>query len=164
MIHSQNKKFLVVKNFGTVATNSTDTSYFDTQGFHYAKVLVVCNPAGATNSSATFTTVNLREGDTTSSFATCSGFVTGTDFTKPTNNNTSYGAVIEFNVDLRKRKRYIQIQSTPGAAATDMGSYGVFAILSRAEEAPNTTAEALAAVITTSGAPTTLGGSARVTG
>jgi len=150
MIHQQNVKFYQMKQLGTIATNATDVSYLDGQGYDYAKIRVMVAPSGASNASATFSTLALVDANdtNTTSFANVTGFVGGTDFTIPIVNTSTSNTIIEFNVDLRKRKRYVGVKSTPGVVASTMGSYTVFGDLSRAEVSPTTSAEAIGGVST----------------
>lgn len=146
MIHAQNAAFAIMKAGKTVASNATSVDYVDGQSWHYATILLVGGLASSGTSNS-FSTLALVEADdtATTSFTNVSGAVGGTDstngFTIPINNSSTTSYCVRFNVDLRKRKRYVAIKSTPSAAATDQGPYSVVAFLSRGEEAPNTTLE-----------------------
>lgn len=155
-ISLQNVKTVLMRAAKTLATNATDTGIADCQSWHYAKVQLHQGVASS-GTSNTFTTLKLRAGDTTSvtSHTDISGCVGGTDFTIPVVNSSTTGAIVEFNVDLRKmNKRYISIYATPAIVASDMGPFSVVAYLGRAEVSPTSAAEAINLVNTT-GAGTT---------
>ena len=66
-------------------------------------------------------TIKLGEGDTTSSFSDITAFVAGGvgGFTKPTPpTNTSVPNTMQFDVDLRHRKRYLLLTVTPFTTKT----------------------------------------------
>ena len=120
----------------TSATNATHTLTFDCKGFDYANVYVgmgthatdkaalsTCKFTEGTNTSCGTAIVALTGGTATSSSV---GFVI------PAATSMGPGAVIEFQVDLRKRKRYLDLRLTPGDT-TAKETYAV-AILSRAAE------------------------------
>lgn len=145
-----------MKASATIATNATNQGIVDCAGYHYAKVMVIGGIASS-GTSNTFSTLALQEGDTTAitgtNQANVTGAVGGTDatsgFTIPINNSSVTGYLVEFNVDLRKRKRYLTVKSTPSIVASDMGPYSVVAVLSRAEVSPSATADAISLVSTT---------------
>lgn len=135
MLHAQNQKVAVMVEPQTIGTTAV-SGYVDTLGYNHARILYVGGPVATGGVPGT---LKLREGDTTSSFTDISGAVGGTDFTITTP-NTSNGDVIAFDVDLRKpRDRYIALTVT-GTATTRTTS--AIAILSRAEQTPNSDAEA----------------------
>lgn len=110
----------------------------DTKGFDYVQIGIVASTADVV--SNTLSVLKIEEGDTTSSVATFAGAVSGTDYTIATNayTSTTNQNVWSFNVDLRKRKRYLRVSASP---QTTMVIAGV-AQLSRAEKLPSTSAEA----------------------
>lgn len=139
MINTQNCKAVILKT--VISSSAADTSdYIDHAGYHYATFIVGGAVATATNSSQTLTTLTLTEGDTTSSFSSITGFVGGTAFTIPVNNDTAARLSYRMDVDLRNRKRYLQMSIRAAAAGSTDTS--VACILSRAEQSPNTTTEA----------------------
>lgn len=128
----------------SAATNATITSQLlDCKGYDEAKIVIWSQSSqSATN---TWNTLNLQEADTTDStnFNNITGFVGGTDFTAP-NLSTSVAAVnavdyAEFNVDLRKRKRYLRIQATNSSEARLLSAT---ALLGRYEQMPSATGAA----------------------
>ena len=96
---------------------STLTASFDTLGFSFAKILVLSASTGALSAG----TVNkIEEGDTTSAYATFAGVVSGTDWTPSTSTNSTAIAKMQYNIDLRGRKRYLKV--TMEHATTAAGS------------------------------------------
>jgi len=73
--------------------------------------------AAAGTNSAVAIALTLQQGDTTSSYTDVTGFVGGTSFTIPTPSDTSSTSVVRFNVDMRGKKRYLNVYATPNAAS-----------------------------------------------
>lgn len=130
MLHIQNAKFLQIKADVLSSTAAETSDPVDCKGYHYATFLIGGEVATATDSSQTLTSLVLKEGDTTSSFANITEFVGGTAFTIPVNNLTAQHMTCRFNVDLRKRKRYLQV-SMQAAAASSANTFASV-VLSRA--------------------------------
>jgi hypothetical protein len=109
---------IVVMPPATVATNASNTVSFDTKGFHDLNLYI--GMAAHTTSLAALATMKLSEGDTTSSYTDIVAFTGGTatstsaGFVIPTAANHGVGEISEFQVDLRKRKRYLKLTLTPG--------------------------------------------------
>ena len=118
---------------GDIATNATHQQSIDTLGFDYASIDVCFEPvvAAGTN-SAVAVALKLQQGDTTSSYSDVSGFVGGTSFTIPTPSDTNSTSVVRFNVDMRGKKRYLNVYATPNAASPVVS----VARLGKPEEAP----------------------------
>ncbi|HXG66982.1 MAG TPA: hypothetical protein VNO70_17905 [Blastocatellia bacterium] len=136
MIDMQSVKFVSVTPPEAIRDNSSwATAEIDTKGFDYATILVYL---GATDIA--MAALKLQESDTSGS-----GFadVSGADFsvspaTLPS--ATDDNKLFAIFVDLTKRKRYLDLVMTAGDGAT--GTFAVaLAILSRAEEAPNSASE-----------------------
>ena len=115
-----------VADLGTAdtATNATSQTSIDTLGFQYAAVDVIFEKvAAAGTNSAVCLACKLQHGDTTSSYTDVSGFVGGTAtsstvaFSFPTPGNTNDTNVVRFNVDLRGKKRYLNVFATPQVAS-----------------------------------------------
>jgi hypothetical protein len=126
----------------TTTAGTALTGVIDTQG--YDQVIINCIQ-GTQSATTKPTALKLGEGDTTTSYADISGFVGATDFTIPESytSTTSGQWCARFNVDLRGRKRYIQVSHTTGTV-----TYATcVALLLRGGKAPVTAAEAGAAVI-----------------
>lgn len=121
----------------TIATNGTAAFTFDTKGYDEAIVDITFGTA-ATN-AAELTTMQFLEGDTTSAYVAITALTGGTNagnFTLPTSAAIGAGAISQFQIDLRKRKRYLQFACTPGAARI----IGADVQLFRAEVSPQTAA------------------------
>lgn len=104
-----------------VADNTTATTFtmsIDTLGFAYASVDVIFEPVlvAGTNSTVAIS-CNLQQSDTDSAYVNVTGFVGGTSYTIPTPANTNDTNVVRFNLDLRGRKRYLNVSATPQAAS-----------------------------------------------
>lgn len=87
----------------TAATSARSAS-FDTRGADYATLLITLGAELNTNS--TNVTLQLAEGDTTSSFATFNS-----NFNRVIDNTA--GVVAAYHVDLKGRKRYLRVTVTP---------------------------------------------------
>lgn len=100
------------------ATNATHQTSIDTLGFSYASIDVIFEPVvAAGTASAVAIACKLQHGDTTASYSDVTGFVGGTSFTIPTPGNTGDTNVVRFNVDMRGKKRYLNVVATPQAAS-----------------------------------------------
>lgn len=77
--------------------------------------------------------MSVKEGDVSGTVSDITGTVGGTSYTLPS--ATSDNGIFVFHLDLRKRKRYIDLALTVGDGAA--GTYvSVLGILSRATETP----------------------------
>jgi hypothetical protein len=127
----------------TAATNGTAALTFDTKGFDAANI--IAGMAAHTTSLAALATLKVTECDTTvaSSFSAIVALTGGTvtsstvGFVIPTAALMGIGEVVEFQVDLRARKRYLKLSMTPG----DTTAKECFAVaqLSRAEQSKDGT-------------------------
>ena len=135
----------------TTATNATQTMVFDTVGeagekYNYANLYVMCD-THATN-GASIGTLAIKESDSSTAVSSHSAIVA---FTGGTATSTSVGyvipgastlgaggGVIEFQVDLRKRKRYLSLNVTPGSTTFQISA---LALLSRGSESADSTTE-----------------------
>lgn len=138
MIHAQNTKeigLLAVTQVSTAATAAGVT--VDTRGYNYFVANAV-HTASATGS--VYLTLELQEGDTTSSFATISGAKAGTDYTIPTQVATSAWVVHKLGVPCGgQRKRYMRLVIKAGGVSNRVNyAHGT---LYKASESPNTTTE-----------------------
>jgi hypothetical protein len=103
----------VVSLLGTGVTNgATVTANIDTLGFKFASVQLLTGTADVV--SNTPSVLKLSQSDTTDStnFANLTPFVGGTDFTIA-NADTSNANIFTFNVDMRGRKRYLKLTTSP---------------------------------------------------
>ena len=133
MINAQNQKIVAVTNPGAIVDNAAfTTATIDTAGFRYVTIIVLL---GALDIA--LAALKLRE----SNASDMSGAVdvAGADFsvapaTLPA--ATDDNKVYAIQVDMRGRKRYLDLSMTGGDGST--GTYAsVFAILSRSETSPS---------------------------
>lgn len=121
------KAFMLLAPISINATAATSLS-LDCQGFKYASIFFMSGLIGA----ADFDSLSLTESNDDSSYAA----ITGSGHTAPVQTND--GIIWAWQIDLRKRKRYIQLVADPGAVACLVAC---MAILSVAEEMPNSATE-----------------------
>jgi hypothetical protein len=146
VIHLQNAKFVGVTPPAAIIDNAAaTTNVIDTLGFDHCRIYVYL---GALDIAAV--TLKVQEADAKSSATalTSGADVTGLTYGTSTNlagsvsalpSATDDNTVYVFDIDLRARKRYLDVSLTLGDGAA--GSYvTVFAILSRPEQAPTTAA------------------------
>lgn len=129
----------VVKAAASVAASATHTHEIDTLGFESASIDVVFSPYTAATSNAA-PVLRLAQSDTSGSGQTnISGAVGGTDFTVAAGATTGadVGYVHRFDVDLRGKKRYLTVYTSPG------NTVGVTTVvrLGRAESLPTSAAQ-----------------------
>lgn len=136
-----------VADLGTAdtATNATSQTSIDTLGFSYAAVDVIFEKvAAAGTNSAVAIACKLQHGDTTSSYSDIVAFTGGTatsatvGYTIPTPGNTADTNVVRFNVDLRGKRRYLNVFATPQVASV----VAVNCRLSKGVNAPVSASEA----------------------
>jgi hypothetical protein len=139
----QHDKFVPITPPGAIVDNaSLTTATIDTAGFAYLRVLVVL---GATDIA--MTALKLQESDNSgmSGAADITGLVYGTSAgiagtTSALPSATDDDKCFAFEVDLRGRKRYIDLVATCGNG--DAGTYiTAFALLSRASDCPVSASE-----------------------
>jgi hypothetical protein len=129
----------------SVATNATQSLSFDTSGHDFGVFDVLVGTNATT--SAVFTTLKFTESDTTSSPTSQSAIVsltggtatsTSVGFVLPTTTIAGGGVAAEFQLDLRKRKKYVGLQITPAQALV----VGVVGRLTKDQSADTTTTKA----------------------
>jgi hypothetical protein len=131
----QDSKVELLLEGQTAATNSTSYGYLDTIGWQAAKVLVAFGTAATT--SAVATTLSLTEGTNSTAASAVVALTGGTatdsshGFVIPTGVTTE-GVVVAFDVDLRKRSRYLRLNVTPAQA----NSFAAMALLTRGNVEP----------------------------
>ena len=121
-----------------IASSATLEHAIDTLGFDYASIDVSFEAvAAAGTNSAVATVLKLQSSDTNGTFTDLTGYVGGTSFTIPTPGNTTGSETVRFDVDLRGKKRYLQVVATPQAQS------GIASIcrLGKGEQHPVTAAE-----------------------
>jgi hypothetical protein len=124
----------ISKTAGATATGN----FIDTKDWDYVNISVFAGTADVV--SNTLSVLKIEEGDTTSSYATFSGAVSGTDYTIATNayTSTTNDNAWHFGVDTRNRKRYLRVSASPQATMVIGGS----AFLSRGAQAPTNASQA----------------------
>ena len=104
----------------SVASTATATLNFDTLGYDYLVADFTYGTQSTTD--AALTVLKWAEGDTTSSYADIVAFTGGTatstsvGYVIPAVTVSGLGGGIQFQMDLRKRKRYLKLSFTPGTA------------------------------------------------
>lgn len=142
MIHAQNEKTVIVTAPGALLDNaSATTTEIDTLGYDYCKIKVIL---GATDIA--LTALKVQESDTSGSgFADVTGLVYGTSEniagdTSALPSATDDNKVFGFEIDLKARKRYLDVVATVGNGTN--GAYvAIIAELSRAKDEPVTASE-----------------------
>jgi hypothetical protein len=128
------------------ATNATAVMTYDTKGFNSLKIKVCGGTAAST--SALYTTLKITESDTvtnassqTAIVALTGGTATSSSvgFVVPTSAAGANlgGHIVDFQIDLRKRKRYLGLSITPDQTMI----YGAVGELHRTEYTRDTVAE-----------------------
>lgn len=133
----------VVQPPASVASTATTSCMFDTIGYDFAEIHVSCGTQATTD--AAITTITLKESDNTtaSNFTAIAAFTGGTatttsvGFVIPAVTVTGLGAGVLLQVDLRKRKRYLLLNMTPGTTLVMQS----VVTLGRAEQSPITAAQ-----------------------
>ena len=107
----------------SVASTATAVCTFDSKGADSLKIKV--NSGTAATTSALYTTLKITESDTVTNASSQSAIVALTGGTNVVADSTGFvlplcttglfdlGGVVEFQIDLRKRKRYIGVTMTP---------------------------------------------------
>lgn len=145
MNHAESTKTVAKIGTADTTTAATFTSSIDTLGYDYASIDVVFE-ANAATTDAVATALKLGQGDTTTGYTDITAFVGGGTggFTIPTTSLTGASNVVRFNVDMRGKKRYLNVSATPIAASVVCA----VARLSKAEVGPASASEAgVAAVV-----------------
>lgn len=138
MLWNQANKFVQLLAPEAIKNNdSYAVAELDTFGFRYCTILVCL---GATD--AALTALKVTESDTAGSgHGDVTGLVYGASGATALPSATSDGSIFAFFIDLKGRKRYLDMVITVGVGASVGGFYTVLALLSRAEESPNSLAE-----------------------
>jgi hypothetical protein len=125
----------VTKAAASVAANATHSHEIDTAGFKYASIDVIFSPFTAAT-SAYASVLKVQESDVSGSNQ---ADVTGLSVTAGAGSTAgNVGAVARFNVDLRGRKRFLTVVTSPGNTVAVATS----ARLSKAEQHATTATEA----------------------
>lgn len=144
----QNIKYVSITPPGAILDNaSATTAEIDTLGFDYLNI--VCQ-VGATDIA--MTALKVTESDTSGSdHADVTGLVFGTSTDIDGNTSALPSATDDnkffvFQIDLRGRKRYIDLTATMGDG-TAGGYFAAFGLLSRGDDSPTTEATMNAQVL-----------------
>lgn len=111
MNHASGNKS-ATKAAASVAASATHSHEIDTLGFKYASIDVIFSPfTSATSSYASV--LKVQESDTSGSGQ---ADISGLSVTAGAGSTTgaNVGAIARFNVDLRGRKRYLTVVTSPG--------------------------------------------------
>jgi hypothetical protein len=143
MIPIQNTKFAHIAAAEALVDNAAlATTVVDCLGYNYARIYF---RLGTTDIA--LTALEVQESDASGSgFAAVTGLVYGTSTTIAGTTSalptaTSDAGVYVFDIDLRKRKRYLDLSVTFGDGTAGGWAYA-FAILDRADISPTTAADA----------------------
>lgn len=130
MIHSQAKTLHLLLVSASQTNSATRTANLDCAGATYAEIQM--NFASAINTNAVGPTISLLESDDTvaTNFATFNA-----DFEISTHVITN-NSLKAFQLDLRKRKRYLQLKITTKATTNDNVTMSAQASLSRKSQEP----------------------------
>lgn len=122
---------------------SATTAALDTRGFDYCRIVVYLGDI-----DAAMTVLKVQESDAAGSgFTDVTGLVFGTsdNLTGSTSSLPGTGDdddFFVFDIDLRGRKRYLDIAATVGSASSSTGAYlAIWAELSGGETTPDTATE-----------------------
>lgn len=128
MIHAQ-KGAIAMTPALTTASNATQTMHIDTKGYDYAKCLINVGTHSTTGTG--IQTITFSESDTITSPSSMTDIVALTCGTAtstsvgvliPAVTVLGFGAVLEFDIDLRKRKRYLGLEITPGTTTVNVSA------------------------------------------
>lgn len=139
MISAQAGKSVVLIASKANTSSVTTTASFDTKGADYA--LVTVNLGVEKNTNAIGPTITVKEGDTTSSYATWSSDCTVTG----ANGDLETAHSVSFLIDTKYRKRYIELTCATGTATNDDVVWGAMVSLSSLAEKPSSTSEMVGA-------------------
>ena len=132
MIHSQSGAFVFMPA-ASAATTATQAMVFKTEGYGNAEIVVMV-PAHATDGE-TIRQMGLGESDTSTAIASHTNIAAFTGDISATSTSASFvipaagattglGYLVVFNVDLRKRKKYLSLQITPGTTTMTISAIG----------------------------------------
>jgi len=112
----------------TTATNATQSQSFSRAGYDHANIMILVG-THATD-GAPIGTITISESNTVTSPSSMTDIVaftggtatsTSVGFVIPGAAATGPGALLEFHMDLQKRKKYIGIEVTPGTTTMNIG-------------------------------------------
>lgn len=135
----------VVQPPASVASTATTTCTFDTvkNGVKYDYAIVRVFSGTQATTDPALTVLKLTESDDATTYSAITALTGGTAgntsgfFVIPAATVSGVGAGIEIQIDLRKRKRYLKLNITPGTTLV----LGAHVELTRGKEAPLTAAQ-----------------------
>jgi hypothetical protein len=149
MIHGQNEKVQLLNTDFTEDNTSYTTGYIDTAGYAYCQVVVAFG-----NIPANVAALKIQESDVSGSgYDDVTGLIVGTSNTIAGATSAlplasgGDGTFLIFDIDLRGRKRYLDLVATAGNGSATPTEMCALAILSRAQVSVETATERGAAQI-----------------
>jgi hypothetical protein len=142
MNHLQNQRSVIsIAPAAGVASGATHSAAIDCLGFDSVSIDVAYRSIAHTSAPAV---VNLKHSDTDGSYATISGYVSGTDYTLAGVSNTAVVNITRFDVSTKALRRYLQVEVTPSASAAGATNNAVViaARLGRSESGADSASEA----------------------
>ncbi len=144
MIHANEGK-LINMPAATAASNATQEMVIDCAGYDQANIYV--NIGTHATNGTTLQALKMTESDTATAATSQSAIVALTGgtatsssvgFVIPTVAQAGRSTIVEFQIDLRKRKRYVGLQITPGTTTVNVGA---IARLTRSKQSADSAAE-----------------------
>ena len=137
-VHAQDQKveILIAPTTQTIASNASTYGYIDTIGWNHMKVVYVS--AVEASSTAAALTLKFTEGTNSTAASAIVALTGGTatsssvGFVIPIYATDGDGGALVFDIDLRKRERYLRLHTVPGTNST----FSAVALLSRGEQVP----------------------------
>lgn len=131
MIQAQNLDFNLALPPQSVASGTVTSAPIDTQGYHYATLAIL---SAAALAATAMTALQVQECDTINGVYTpVPATVGGAAYPMPAGSTAAGGYVYAvFNLDLRRRKRFLQVTLTNGTTQI----LSVLGMLSRADQTP----------------------------
>jgi hypothetical protein len=130
MIPAQAKSLHLLLASASQTNSATRTANLDCAGASYAEI--VMNFASELNTNAVGPTVSLLESDDT----TATNFATFNSDFETTTLDITNNVLRSYQLDLRKRKRYLRLSVTTKTATNDNVTLGAHAFLSRKSQEP----------------------------
>jgi len=144
MIHANEGK-LINMPAASAATTATQSMVIDGKGYDQCNIMV--NIGTHATNGTTIATCKVTESDTATLISSQSAIVALTGgtvtsstvgFVLPLVAAAGRGMIVEFQIDLRKRKRYLGLQITSGATTVHVGA---IARLTRSKDSADTATE-----------------------
>lgn len=121
----------------SITNGGTASGNIDTLGYDYACITVRASASNTTSNKPSVLKISESDDTVVTNFADVSGAVGGTDFTVPTQ-FTNADNLVQFNMSLKGRKRYLKVSVSPVTTQT----IDAVAHLHKGEQAPITAAKA----------------------